>query len=207
MTNFPTEKYPSAAAYGRAYFAELSRVAAAIDLHSLEQVAACLGSAYQRQAAVFVCGNGGSAALANQMVCDHMKSMQTDAAVKARLISLVSTIETLTAIANDISYDDVFAYQLKTLAQPGDLLLTYSASGESENVVRAIDWAVNNQLEAIAITGFEGGRAANTATLNVHVPADNYGVIEDLFQSISHILVHSLRMAEMPAELVAARKF
>ena len=207
MITFPSEKYASASAYGQAYFAEMARVAAAIDMARLDQVADCLGRAYQRGAAVFVCGNGGSAALANQMVCDHMKSMQTDANVKARLISLVSTVETLTAIANDISYDAVFALPLQTLARPGDLLLTYSASGDSENIVRAIEWAVGNDVEAISITGFEGGRSARNATLNLHVPADNYGVLEDLFQSISHILVHSLRMAEMPADLVSKRKF
>ncbi|MEC8794475.1 MAG: phosphoheptose isomerase, partial [Pseudomonadota bacterium] len=109
--------------------------------------------------------------------------------------------------ANDISYDDVFVYQLRTLARPGDLLVSYSASGDSENVVRAVDWAAANAVDSLAITGFAGGRSAAAAPVNIQVAADNYGVLEDLFQSISHILVHSLRMAEMPADLVTARKF
>ncbi|MEC7514115.1 MAG: SIS domain-containing protein [Pseudomonadota bacterium] len=206
MSSFPREKFASTAAYAEAYFAELTRAAAELDRARLNAAADLLGGAYRRGASVFVCGNGGSAALANQMVCDHMKSMQTDAAVNARLISLVATMETVTAIANDISYDDVFVYQLRTLARPGDLLVSYSASGDSENVVRAVDWAAANAVDSLAITGFAGGRSA-AATVNLHVAADNYGVLEDLFQSISHILVHSLRMAEMPADLVTARKF
>ena len=207
MSSFPREKFASTAAYAEAYFAELTRAAAELDRARLNAAADLLGAAYRRGASVFVCGNGGSAALANQMVCDHMKSMQTDAAVNARLISLVATMETVTAIANDISYDDVFVYQLRTLARPGDLLVSYSASGDSENVVRAVAWAVENGVDSLAMTGFEGGRSAAAATVNLQVVADNYGVLEDLFQSISHILVHSLRMAEMPADLVTARKF
>ena len=82
-----------------------------------------------------------------------------DAAVNARLISLVATMETVTAIANDISYDDVFVYQLRTLARPGDLLVSYSASGDSENVVRAVDWAAANAVDSLAITGFAGPRS------------------------------------------------
>ncbi|MEC9165814.1 MAG: SIS domain-containing protein, partial [Pseudomonadota bacterium] len=78
MSSFPREKFPSTAAYADAYFAELTRAAAKLDRARLNAAADLLGAAYRRGASVFVCGNGGSAALANQMVCDHMKSMQTD---------------------------------------------------------------------------------------------------------------------------------
>ena len=112
-----------------------------------------------------------------------------------------------TAIANDIAFEDCFAYQLRTAARPGDVLMTVSASGDSENVVRAVDWARGNDIESIALTGFDGGRSARLATINLHVAADNYGVIEDTHQSIMHILAQYLRQTKMPASLVARRRF
>ena len=101
----------------------------------------------------------------------------------------------------------MFVYQLRTLAEPGDVLITISSSGDSENVVRAVTWARENQVQSIAFTGFAGGRTAKLATVNIHVAADNYGVIEDLHQSIMHVLAHSLRMDGMSVERIAAVKF
>ena len=116
-------------------------------------------------------------------------------------------ITMLTAIANDLSYDDIFLFQLKTLANFGDALLTISASGDSENVVKAAIWARKNKMEIIAFTGFSGGRMANLATVNLHVKADNYGVIEDVHQSLMHILAQFIRLKYMSAGLIANRKF
>ncbi len=125
----------------------------------------------------------------------------------ARVTSLSSNIEIITAIANDISYDDVFIYQLQSMAAAGDVLITISASGDSENVVRAARWARDNGLEVIAMTGFSGGRSAALATVGLHVDGDNYGVIEDLHQSLMHILAQYIRQAEMDDGLVSKRKF
>ena len=116
-------------------------------------------------------------------------------------------MEIVTAIANDIAFEDCFVYQLRTAARPGDLLMTFSASGDSENIVRALDWAGANGVESIALTGFDGGRAASLATINLHVDGDNYGVIEDTHQSIMHMLAQYLRQARMPDALIAERKF
>ena len=85
--------------------------------------------------------------------------------------------------------------------------MTISSSGDSENIVRALRWAAENGLESIALTGFDGGRSAPLATVNLHVGGDNYGVIEDTHQSIMHMLAQFLRQAKMPAPLIAERKF
>src|SRR5207302_2925624 len=90
---------------------------------------------------VFSCGNGGSAAIANHLLCDFIKGVQTDTALRPRVISLASHLELITAIANDIAYDEIFVYQLRTMATADDVLLTISSSGDSENIVRAIEWA------------------------------------------------------------------
>jgi len=122
-------------------------------------------------------------------------------------VSLASHLELITAIANDISYDEIFAYQLKTLASVGDVLVTISSSGNSENIVRAIDWAKANGVGTIAMTGFAGGRSARLADVNLHVAAENYGIAEDVHQSLMHCLAQYLRQREMPETLVRERKF
>jgi len=113
----------------------------------------------------------------------------------------------ITAIANDFAYDEVFSYQLKTMAAPGDVLITISSSGNSENIVRAIDWARVNGVGSISMTGFAGGRSKSLADINLHVAAENYGVVEDIHQSMMHSLAQYLRQSAMPAELVARRVF
>ena len=116
-------------------------------------------------------------------------------------------MEVITAIANDISYDEVFAHQLKIAADPGDVLMTVSSSGDSENVVRASQWALDNGLEVISMTGFTGGRTAKMATVNLHVAGDNYGVIEDVHQSLMHLMGQFMRQARMDENLIQQRKF
>ena len=166
-----------------------------------------LDAAFDQRTSVYVCGNGGSAAISNHFICDHLKGVQTDTTVLLRVISLVSNMETVTAVANDISYDDVFVFQLATLAEPGDVLVTVSSSGDSENVVRAVQWAKDNGCKTISMTGFDGGRTAALADVNLHVESDNYGIIEDIHQSLMHIIAQFLRMQCMDADLVPERRF
>ncbi len=101
----------------------------------------------------------------------------------------------------------MFVYQLRTLAHPGDVLLTVSASGNSENVVQAIHWAKHHDVRSIALTGFGGGRSAKLADINLHVRASNYGIVEDIHQSLMHILAQYLRQGAMPLDLIGKRLF
>ena len=156
---------------------------------------------------VYSCGNGGSAAIANHLVCDHCKAVQSDTGLRPRIYSLSATIEIMTAVSNDLSYDEVFVYQLRSLARPGDVLVAISSGGDSENIVRAVTWAKENGIPVIAMTGFFGGRSAALADVNLHVAAHNYGVIEDVHQSLMHILAQYIRQAHMDEETIKLRKF
>jgi phosphoheptose isomerase len=156
---------------------------------------------------VYSCGNGGSCAISNHLLCDFAKGIQTDTEFRPHVASLSANTELITAIANDMTYEEVFAYQLNTLAGPGDVLITISSSGDSPNIVRAIEVAKSRKMQTIAFTGFSGGRSARMADVNVHVPSDNYGVIEDLHQSVMHVLAQALRMEGMSDAKVAAAKF
>ena len=204
---FPDKKYQEVAAFCDAYFERVSDAHASVDRGRLAEAARLLAGAYEKGATLFVCGNGGSAAIANTFVCDHAKLIQTDTELVPRVVSLSDNVPMITAIANDISYDDVFAYQLRTAARPGDVLLTVSASGDSENVVRAAQWARGNGLDVVAFTGFSGGRTADLANVHVHAEGDNYGVIEDTHQSLMHILAQYIRLSRMDEDLIAERKF
>ena len=207
MSTFPRQAYQSIGAYCDAYLAQLARAGDSIDQDKFAQAAEILNQAFARGAWLYVCGNGGSAAIANHLLCDFAKGIQTDTEILPRVISLSANLELITAIANDIAFEDCFVYQLRTAARPGDVLLTISSSGDSENVVRAVEWAGANGLQTIALTGFDGGRSARGAQVNIHVAGDNYGVVEDTHQSIMHIFSQYLRQAKMPESLIAERKF
>ncbi len=204
---FPDRKFTDVSGYTDSYFTKLREAAATVDREKMKQAAAILTDVYTNGGMVYSCGNGGSTAIANHLVCDHCKLVQTDTMLTARVVSLSATVEIITAIGNDLSFDDIFIYQLRSLAKPGDALITISSSGDSENIVRAALWARDNGIPVIAMTGFSGGRSADLADVNLHVTADNYGVIEDVHQSLMHILAQYIRQAHMDDEVIKERKF
>ena len=207
MTSFPERPYDTIGAYCDDYLEQLARAGTSIDHNNLAAAADLLGQTFERGAWLFVCGNGGSAAIANHLLCDFAKGIQTDTGLLPRVISLSANLEMITAIANDIAFEDCFVYQLRTAARTGDMLLTISSSGDSENVVRAVDWASVNNMQTISLTGFEGGRTARGANINIHVKGDNYGVVEDTHQSIMHVFSQYLRQSRMTKARIVERKF
>lgn len=205
--SFPDSKFSDAGAYVDAYFYEYGKAAKSVDRGALAAATDILRNTYESGANLFVCGNGGSASISNHLACDHGKLLATDTDLLPHVQSLVANVEVITAIANDISYDEVFVHQLKLQASEDDVVMTVSSSGDSENVVRAASWARDNGLQVISLTGFDGGRTAELASVNLHVDADNYGIIEDLHQSLMHMMGQYLRQARMDEALIAARKF
>jgi phosphoheptose isomerase len=142
------------------------------------------------------------------MVCDHTKGTRADTEIHPKVHSLVSNIEITTAIANDIAYDQVFSYQLRSYSVPGDVLVAISSSGSSPNVVNALEWAKANRVHTIAMTGFSGGKAAKIADISLHVDAHNYGVVEDVHQSLMHALAQYMRQRHMTdRSLISSRSF
>ncbi len=204
---FPDQKFGDASGFAESYFAQYSAAAASVDGTQLQRAVDILTRVYTEGGMVYSCGNGGSAAIANHLVCDHSKLVRTDTELLSRIVSLSSTVEIITAIGNDISFDEIFAYQLSCLAKPGDALITISSSGDSENIVRTVQWARDNGIPAISMTGFAGGRSAKLANVNLHVAADNYGVIEDVHQSLMHVLAQYIRQAHMDEETIRQRNF
>ncbi len=207
MASFPDKLYPSAGFYFTGYREAIAHAWASVDPATFERAAAMLRDAILGKRMIYACGNGGSAAISGHLLCDFLKGIQTDTALRPRVVSLASHLELITAIANDIEYAEIFAYQLRTMAAPGDVLMTISSSGNSENIVRAIDWARQNGVGTIAMTGFAGGRSAQRADINLHVAAENYGIVEDIHQSMMHALAQYLRQSAMTSGAPISHRF
>jgi histidinol-phosphate phosphatase family protein len=204
---FPAHRFDRADAYGDAYVAELARAFGTVDLGQISRAADVLIDAYLRDNAVFACGNGGSASIANHLQCDHVKGVRNGTDLTTRVFSLSTNVELFSAIANDFGYDNVFEYQLQSQARPGDVLVAVSSSGRSANIVRAVDWANANGMHTIALTGFEGGPTRQRATVSIHVDSANYGIIEDIHQACMHLLAQYVRQSRMTADAVATQTF
>ena len=131
---------------------------------------------------VYSCGNGGSAAIANHLVCDCMKGVRTGSTLRPRVHSLSATIETITAIGNDIGYEEIFAFQLESLGKQDDVLIAISSSGDSPNIVNALVKAREIGITTVAMTGFSGGRASSLADISLHVMVDHEGQLRHLAQ-------------------------
>jgi phosphoheptose isomerase len=193
MTFFPSRLYPDAGAYAADYFSAIASAASSVDAAQLRRAGELVEQTVARDGVIYACGNGGSAAIANHLACDCLKGIRTGTDIRPRVASLSTTVELITAIANDTSYEQIFAFQLSSLAKPGDLLIAISSSGQSPNIVSALNWAKENGVGTIAMTGFSGGEAAKIADVNLHVPAENYGVVEDVHQSFMHLLAQYVR--------------
>lgn len=174
--------------FAKAYVNNLSRVLRELALDKLVPVFEILEEAYTERRQVFLAGNGGSAATALHMANDLMKGVAKKGGCGFRAIALSDNVSTITAIANDESYDEIFAGQLMVLAQPADVLIVFSASGNSPNIIRAAEVARRTQLTTIGFLGMGGGRVASLVDIAVVVPAKDYGPIEDVHMMLDHLV-------------------
>lgn len=197
MSLFPSRLYDDAGAYADDYLDLVAQGAAAVDRAAIAAAGGLLAERIAAGRRIFSCGNGGSAAIANHLVCDCLKGARNGSSLKPRVHSLVSTMELTTAIVNDLGSEQMFSYPLESLAEAGDVLIAISSSGASANIVRVLETAKAMGVASIALTGFAGGAASQMADVAIHVPVHNYGVVEDVHQSIMHVLAQYLRHAHL----------
>ena len=141
---------------------------------------------------VFLCGNGGSAANANHFATDLLFGLEKNPGPIWRVVSLCANASLLTCLGNDIGYENVFSKQLESTGEKGDLLLAYSGSGNSPNILRALQMAKGMGITTLAFLGFDGGKAKGFADLSLHFPVDDMQIAEDLHMMASHLLLRSL---------------
>jgi len=173
-------------AHVEGYTNALSTALLSIDWRQLNLAVAEIESARMRGARLWIAGNGGSAAIADHLLCDWVKGTFTPCQPPIRVHSLVSDTALLTACANDFGYDSSFSRQIEMQAQPCDVLICISSSGNSTNILAALRKASSMGLKTIALTGFGGGESVRLADISLHVAAHNYGVVEDCHQILMH---------------------
>jgi len=159
-----------------------------IDLSKVSQAIQWLREARDSGKAIFVCGNGGSASTASHFVCDLVKGASYGRRKRFRIQALTDSLPAITAYANDVSYEVIFEEQLKNFAQPGDVLMAISGSGNSPNVVRATECANSLGCRTIGLTGRDGGKLGKTAQLNIQVSEPHMGRIEDAHLIVCHMI-------------------
>ena len=159
-----------------------------IPLDKVEEAIRLLEKAREEGRGVFVCGNGGSAATASHFVTDMVKGASYGRPVRFRIQALTDSVSTLTAYSNDLSYDHVFVEQLKNFAASGDVLIAISGSGNSPNVLRAVEYANSIGCFTIGLSGRDGGQLAPLCRLSIHVPEPHMGRIEDAHLQICHMI-------------------
>lgn len=177
-----------------AYLRAIQGLLAQIDLEALERIVETLRGARDRGATIFVAGNGGSAATASHLVNDLGKATKTSGLSAIRVIGLVDNVSWLTALANDEGYERVFSGQLENFAAPGDVLLVISASGNSANLVSAVELARTQGVHTLALLGFDGGilRTLVDDCLWLCCPKGLYGLVESAHSILGDILASCL---------------
>ena len=174
--------------YTEHYKSELLKALETIDLARVEQAIEWLREARAAGRQIFVCGNGGSAATASHFVTDLLKGASYNRPARFRILALTDSLPTLSAYANDLSYECVFVEQLKNFAQPGDLVMGISGSGNSPNVLRAVEYGNAIGCRTLALTGRDGGALGPMAQLHIPVPVQHMGRIEDAHMVICHMV-------------------
>ncbi len=180
----------------RGYYEKFAEIQRSFDKSGLEAILGVLLGVAEADGTLWVAGNGGSASISDHSACDLSKGGHPDARSPLRSISLASNAAMLTAIANDLSFDQIFCKQLEYCLRPGDAVLLVSASGDSENVVEACRYAKQRGVPTIAFVGFKGGRLKALADHVVHVEVENYGMVEDTHQSLMHVFSQYLAARE-----------
>jgi D-sedoheptulose 7-phosphate isomerase len=174
------------------YRQDLKRALDAIPADATEKFLQALESAYQEERQVFLLGNGGSGSSASHAAADLNKGVSYGREKRFRVISLNDNMATVTAYANDVSYTEVFVEQLKNFLHPGDVVIGISGSGNSSNVLKAIEYANRQGAITVGLCGFDGGKLAGLAQLPVHIPVNDMQKVEDIHMMLFHVAMQVL---------------
>lgn len=164
----------------------------ALDRKEINAVLEAIMEAYQAEGTIYVFGNGGSASTASHMANDFNKGISEYVERKFRICCLNDNVATMLSIANDISYNEIYRFQLSGRLQPQDLVIGISGSGNSANVVNAVSYAKNQGVKTVGFCGFDGGRLKEIADICFYVPLDNMKIVEDLHLMMNHLLMYAV---------------
>lgn len=184
------------------YISEFKSLLDQLPLEVIAQVIEIVHEARMQGRKVFIMGNGGSASTASHMVCDLAKNTRKPGLPSLKVIGLADNMPIFSAYANDEGYENVFAQQLANLVEKDDVVIAISASGNSKNVLRAVELANRMGALTIGFTGFDGGQLGKMAQIHLHVPSDCIEQVEDIHLMLDHIITRGLK--ELAQNLIGA---
>ena len=204
---FPTKKYKDINLYLHEYTENLNLELNRINKKQLIQITDLIIKTIKNKKNIFVCGNGGSAAIANHYVCDYLKMLRTNTNLKPKIYSLSSNLELISAISNDLDYDEVFKYQAESLCSKDDLIILISSSGNSRNIFKLIKWAKLKKIKTIGFSGFKGGIIKKSCNLSINLNLENYGLSEDSHHILMHVMMQFIRQKFLTTDQIKKIKF
>jgi len=175
------------------YISKIQQTMAQLPQPLISEVIHVLQRARMQGSQVFIMGNGGSASTASHFVCDLAKNTRYDGLPHYRVIGLADNMEIFSAYANDEGYENVFSQQLINLVNPGDVVIAISASGNSKNVVNAVEEAQKHNVTTIGFTGFDGGRLGQLVNIHIHVDSKIIEHVEDIHLMLEHMIVLTIK--------------
>ena len=174
------------------YVKKLFEALNTISIRNLDKASDEIRKTIKKNGTIYVCGNGGSAAIANHYVVDFLKFFREKSNLKPKIISFSNSIETISAISNDIDYKFIFKYQAETYCKKNDLIIIISSSGNSKNIIEIVKYAKSKKIKTIGFSGFKGGYFKRNSNISVHVNSQNYGMSEDSHHILMHLTLQYL---------------
>tara|TARA_Y100000816_G_C26087830_1_gene574333 strand:- start:882 stop:1508 length:627 start_codon:yes stop_codon:yes gene_type:complete len=190
---FPIKKTLKSQEFYNQYINEKNDLLKKIDFKELDKIINVITKTIKNNNIIYSCGNGGSSSLADHLTCDFIKQTNNKTNLKLKSISLASNFSLISAISNDISFDKIFSFQVDKLCKRNDLLICFSVSGNSKNLINAVKVAEKKGIKTISFTGFNGGKLSKITNYNINFPMANYGIVEDCHVTMMHFLSQFIR--------------
>lgn len=175
------------------YIVKLTKTLKDLHVKDIEQCSRVLLDAYENKKNIFICGNGGSASTASHFACDINKGVSYGLDKRFKIIPLTDNLATISAYSNDVNYDFIFLEQIKNFYNPGDVLIGISGSGNSMNVLKAIEFVNENEGVTIGWTGFKGGKLKEVSQFSINANIDDMQISEDIHMTLVHLMMKVLR--------------
>lgn len=173
----------------QAYYEKEEKIIKSFNVDELNEAMNALLEAYNKEATIYVFGNGGSSATASHMMVDFNKGACSEVEKRFHFVCLNDNIPTLMAIGNDIGFENVFYYQLENKLTKNDVILAISGSGNSHNIIKAVEYAKQQGVKIIGMTGYDGGKLDKLSDYHLHAPIDDMQITEDIHMSFDHMMM------------------
>ena len=197
---FPLNKISKSKQFYLQYINEKNNLLKNIDFNKLDKIVTAIKICVKNNNIIYSCGNGGSSSLADHLSCDFIKQTNNKTNLKLKSISLASNFSLISAIANDISFEEIFSFQVEKLCKKNDILILFSVSGNSKNLINATKVAKKKKVKTISFTGFNGGKLSKLTDYNINFSMANYGIVEDCHTTMMHYLSQFLRNTKIKSK-------